>query len=59
VIKSFTKSTRRFAASEAGATAIEYAVMLALIIVVSLSSIQILGCQTAGAFQRVVNVIQK
>jgi pilus assembly protein Flp/PilA len=58
VIKSVTKSIRRFAASEAGPTAIEYAVMLALIIVVCISSIQMMGCQTAQAYQRLADVIQ-
>jgi pilus assembly protein Flp/PilA len=42
-----------FAKSEDGPTAVEYAVMLALIIVVCLAAIQILGTNANSAFNTV------
>ncbi len=41
---------RRFLKSEDGPTATEYAVMLALIIVVALTAIQTLGTSVTGIF---------
>jgi pilus assembly protein Flp/PilA len=43
---------RRFLVSEDGPTAIEYAVMLALIIVVCVGTIQMMGCSAGAAFYR-------
>lgn len=43
----------RFWASEDGPTAVEYAVILALIVVVSLSSIKIIGTQSNKSFKAV------
>jgi pilus assembly protein Flp/PilA len=44
---------KRFLASEDGPTAVEYAVMLALIIIVCLISIQALGTQANTTFNNV------
>jgi pilus assembly protein Flp/PilA len=45
----------RFLSSEDGPTAVEYAVMLALIIVVCLIAIQAVGTNTSTTFQNVAN----
>ena len=47
----------RFIRSEDGPTAVEYAVMLALIIVVSLVAISSLGSNTKTTFTNVANSI--
>lgn len=44
---------RQFLASEDGPTAVEYAVMLALIIVVCLTAIQAVGTNAASTFDTV------
>jgi pilus assembly protein Flp/PilA len=44
------KTILRFLREEDGPTAVEYAVMLALIILVCLAAIQSLGTQTATSF---------
>ena len=46
-------SIRRFFASEEGPTAVEYAVMLAMIILVCLIGIQALGSAANGTFTNV------
>jgi pilus assembly protein Flp/PilA len=48
-------SIRRFLVSEEGPTAVEYAVMLALIIVVCLISIDQLGDMSRNTFRNVSN----
>ena len=45
--------TRRFLASEDGPTAVEYAVMLALIVIVCLTAIGSVGSQTNATFSAV------
>lgn len=47
------KSCQKFLRSEDGPTAVEYAVMLALIVVVCLTTIQSLGSSANGSFSRV------
>jgi len=44
------KSVKRFLISEDGPTAVEYAVMLALIVVVCLTAIQAVGTNTNAKF---------
>jgi pilus assembly protein Flp/PilA len=44
---------RQFLASEDGPTAVEYAVMVALIVVVALTAIQTLGTRTSATFKKV------
>ena len=51
------KTMHRFLASEDGPTAVEYAVMLALIIVVCLVAISSLGSNTKTTFTNVANSI--
>ena len=49
------KRLQRFLSSEDGPTAVEYAVMLALIVVVCLVAIQSLGTNTSTTFTNVAN----
>jgi pilus assembly protein Flp/PilA len=46
----FASSVKRFLVSEDGPTAVEYAVMLALIIVVCLTAIQAVGTNAKATF---------
>ena len=48
---------RKFLVSEDGPTAVEYAVMLALIIVVCLTAIQAIGTNSNATFNSVANVL--
>ena len=50
-MKALMKRAKEFLASEAGPTATEYAVMLALIIIVAIIAIQALGTTVKGMFQ--------
>jgi pilus assembly protein Flp/PilA len=52
-MKKFQEALVNFLKSEDGPTAVEYAVMLALIIVVCLAAIQILGSNANKAFSTV------
>ncbi len=54
-MKSFVKKVQRFLASEDGPTAVEYAVMLALIIIVCLTTIEGIGTNANTAFEKVQN----
>ncbi len=47
----------RFLASEDGPTAVEYAVMLALILVVCITIVQSLGTNISGTFSKVNNAV--
>jgi len=49
----FASSLKRFLVSEDGPTAVEYAVMLALIIVVCLTAIQAVGTNAKATFTSV------
>jgi pilus assembly protein Flp/PilA len=51
----FFKCLRRFATSDDGPTAVEYAVMLALIVVVCLVAIQSVGTNAQSTFSGVAN----
>ncbi len=55
--KNFALKVQRFLASEDGPTAVEYAVMLALIIVVCLTAIQAVGTNAASTFNTVSSKI--
>ncbi|HEX3870902.1 MAG TPA: Flp family type IVb pilin [Pirellulales bacterium] len=48
----------RFVQSEDGPTAVEYAVMLALIVVVCLTAIQAIGTNANSTFQTVATQLQ-
>jgi pilus assembly protein Flp/PilA len=52
-MKAFSESLKRFLVSEDGPTAVEYAVMLALIIVVCLTAIQAVGTNANAKFNAV------
>lgn len=56
-MRSFAQKVRRFLKSEDGPTAVEYAVMLALIIVVCLTAITTLGQRANDTFNNVANTI--
>lgn len=52
-MKSFAKKLQRFLTSEDGPTAVEYAVMLALIVIVCLTAIDSIGTNAATTFNNV------
>jgi pilus assembly protein Flp/PilA len=54
-MKGFAKKVQRFLVSEDGPTAVEYAVMLALIVVVCLTAITAVGTQAESTFNDIVN----
>jgi pilus assembly protein Flp/PilA len=57
VIMNLTNKLRRFLTSEDGPTAVEYAVMLALIIVVCLTAITAVGTQAAAQFNNIATQV--
>jgi pilus assembly protein Flp/PilA len=56
-MKSLAQKLQRFLASEDGPTAVEYAVMLTLIIVVCLTAISSIGTNAQSAFNKVASSI--
>ncbi len=56
-MRQYAKSVVKFLKAEDGPTAVEYAVMLALIIVVCLTAISTLGNNANSTFQTVGNKI--
>ncbi len=56
-MRQYAKSVVKFLKAEDGPTAVEYAVMLALIIVVCLTAISTLGNNANSTFQTVGNSI--
>lgn len=50
-MKKFAQSVQNFLASEDGPTAVEYAVMLALIVIVCLTAIQAIGTNANAKFE--------
>jgi len=54
-MKNLTKKLQRFLSSEDGPTAVEYAVMLALIIIVCLAAVNAIGTNANTTFQNVGN----
>ena len=57
VMKNLALKVRRFMVSEDGPTAVEYAVMLALIIIVCLTAINSIGTNANATFTDVANSI--
>ena len=57
MFQSLTQATLRFINNEEGPTAVEYAVMLALIIVVCIGAIQMLGSNANATFTSVGSAI--
>jgi pilus assembly protein Flp/PilA len=58
-MKSLAKKVQRFLVSEDGPTAVEYAVMLALIVIVCLAAIQAIGTNASATFQAVADQIEQ
>ena len=54
-MKNFAKSIKHFLVCEDGPTAVEYAVMLALIVIVCLTAIQAIGTNASSTFQSVAD----
>ena len=52
-MKALALSVKRFIVSEDGPTAVEYAVMLALIVVVCIAAITALGTNASATFNKV------
>ncbi|TWT37467.1 Flp/Fap pilin component [Posidoniimonas corsicana] len=52
-MKKFASKVQKFLKSEDGPTAVEYAVMLALIVIVCLTAIQSIGTNAATTFNNV------
>ena len=58
-MKSLTKKMQRFLVSEDGPTAVEYAVMLALIVIVCLTAISSIGTKACTTFTNVSDQLGK
>ncbi len=56
-MKPMLQKVRRFLVSEDGPTAVEYAVMLALIIIVCLAAITTVGQNASSTFNKIANSI--
>ncbi len=56
-MKNLTLKVQRFLKSEDGPTAVEYAVMLALIVVVCLSTITTIGTRANTVFNNISNAL--
>jgi len=57
IMKGLAQKVQRFLVSEDGPTAVEYAVMLALIIIVCLTAISAVGTNTAAQFNNIATKI--
>ena len=58
-MKSLTKKLHRFLVSEDGPTAVEYAVMLALIVIVCLTAITAIGQNANTTFNKIAQEMNK
>lgn len=58
-MKRFYSKIQKFLKSEDGPTAVEYAVMLALIVIVCLAAIQAVGTQANSTFQNINTSLTK
>ena len=56
-MKSLALKLRRFLVSEDGPTAVEYAVMLALIVIVCLTAISSIGTKSSSTFTKVADTM--
>ena len=57
MLRRFVRQAVNFLQNEDGPTAVEYAVMLALIIVVCITAISVLGSSANGTFTRVGSAV--
>ena len=58
-MKSLAKKVQRFLVSEDGPTAVEYAVMLALIVIVCLTAISSIGTNANDTFNAVATELEQ
>ncbi len=56
-MKNIAQSIKKFLVSEDGPTAVEYAVMLALIVIVCLTAIQAIGTNANAKFGEIKNAL--
>ncbi len=56
-MRSLATKMRRFLVSEDGPTAVEYAVMLALIVIVCLTAITAIGTNASATFDKVASKV--
>ena len=56
-MRSISQSIKNFLVSEDGPTAVEYAVMLALIVIVCLTAITAVGNKASAKFQSIANTL--
>ena len=56
-MKGLAKKVQRFLVSEDGPTAVEYAVMLALIIIVCLTAVRAIGTAASAKFQEAATAL--
>ena len=56
-MKNIISKVQRFLKSEDGPTAVEYAIMLALIVIVCLTAIQAIGTNANSAFEEIATEI--
>ena len=56
-MRQYLKNVVKFVKQEDGPTAVEYAVMLALIIVVCIAAISALGSNAQGTFNKVASTV--
>lgn len=54
-MKNIVSKVQRFLKSEDGPTAVEYAIMLALIVIVCLTAIQAIGTNASASFQDIAD----
>ncbi len=57
-MKNFMSKVKNFLKSEDGPTAVEYAIMLALIVIVCLAAITQVGSATNSAFERIATDLE-
>lgn len=55
IMKNFALKLKRFLKSEDGPTAVEYAVMLSLIVVVCITAVSSIGTRASSTFNNVAN----
>ena len=57
-MKNFVTKVQNFLKAEDGPTAVEYAIMLALIVIVCLTAIQSIGTNANSTFERIASEIE-
>jgi pilus assembly protein Flp/PilA len=57
MLKSFAAGVKKFIVSEDGPTAVEYAVMLALIVIVCLTAVTAIGTKASSTFQKAADAL--